>query len=203
MSKRLRTGSGLPLLRPSFPEAEVITYIERGDEPDGPSAGSLYMDDGTNTSTGDAGMRYYDGSVWQDIADFARGTFTPTLLPSTSGTITLGGSTGGRYTLVGRMVTIWAYIDVGSVAAPTGNCDMGGLPFRVSADSPTFINIQVATSNVAMSGSYPLARVGPTGTTLRMLLGKTTGTGFANIPAASFTASSIVYVSGSYETDFL
>jgi len=45
-------------------------------EPDDPINGDVYLDDGTNTSSGARGFRLYNGSAWTDIGlQTAGGTF--------------------------------------------------------------------------------------------------------------------------------
>lgn len=47
---------------------------EQSAEPGGPSSGDIYLDDGTNTSSGNAGFRHYNGSSWEDLGG---GTVSP------------------------------------------------------------------------------------------------------------------------------
>lgn len=62
---------------------------------------------------------------------FERGSWTPTVAPSTSGTITLSANpiTIGRYIRFANMVVCWARIRVSAVSSPVGNANISGLPF--------------------------------------------------------------------------
>ena len=65
------------------------------------------------------------------LDDYEEGTWTATLTPFTSGTITLNVNSG-TYTKIGREVTIKSQIRVGSVASPVGTAvALGGLPFTI------------------------------------------------------------------------
>lgn len=46
----------------------VLNVTERSAEPSSPSAGDIYLDDGTNTTSGAPGLRHYNGSAWEDIS---------------------------------------------------------------------------------------------------------------------------------------
>jgi hypothetical protein len=66
------------------------------------------------------------------LADYEEGTFTATLTPSTSGTITLGTSFNtAAYTKIGRCVTVTGQIIVDSVSSPVGSEVLLNLPFNV------------------------------------------------------------------------
>jgi len=68
------------------------------------------------------------------LADYEEGTWTPTLTPSTSGTITLGSPNACAYTKIGRVVTVNGLIDTASVSAPVGTTvSFNNLPFTSNA----------------------------------------------------------------------
>ena len=68
------------------------------------------------------------------LADYEEGTWTPTLTPATSGTITLGSPNLCAYTKIGRVVTVNGLIDTASVSAPVGaSVTVNNLPFTSSA----------------------------------------------------------------------
>jgi hypothetical protein len=62
------------------------------------------------------------------LDDYEEGTFAPSLIASTSGTVTLDFTTLA-YTKVGRVVTITGEIQVGSVSSPVGDITLENLPF--------------------------------------------------------------------------
>jgi len=68
------------------------------------------------------------------LADYEEGTFTPSLVPGTSGSITLT-TAQAKYTKVGRAVTVTGICEVASVSLPVGTLLLQGLPFTNSADA--------------------------------------------------------------------
>jgi hypothetical protein len=67
------------------------------------------------------------------LADYEEGTFTATLTPSTSGSITLGTNNTLAYTKTGRVVTITGAITVSSVSLPVGTLiKLETLPFAIA-----------------------------------------------------------------------
>lgn len=47
--------------------SDVLNMPAKSTAPSSPTAGDIYMDDGTNHSSGSRGWRQYDGTNWQDI----------------------------------------------------------------------------------------------------------------------------------------
>lgn len=45
-----------------------LNLTERSSAPSSPSAGDIYLDDGTNTASTNPGFRRYTGSVWEDVS---------------------------------------------------------------------------------------------------------------------------------------
>jgi len=66
------------------------------------------------------------------LADYEEGTWTG-LFTCESGTITMGTSVTGKYTKIGRQVTVVGYFDVASVSTPSGTLYLNGLPFTTGA----------------------------------------------------------------------
>jgi hypothetical protein len=67
------------------------------------------------------------------LDDYEENTWTPSLVPSTSGSITLSAAIG-RYTKIGNMVTVFATVVVSSVSSPVGGLRLEGLPFPVGGN---------------------------------------------------------------------
>jgi hypothetical protein len=90
--------------------------------------GSALTEKGRFLATG--GLTFNgDTAAANALDDYEEGTFTATLTPSTSGTITLSSNTC-TYTKIGRQVVIKGFLSVGSVSSPVGTVViMGGLPF--------------------------------------------------------------------------
>jgi hypothetical protein len=71
------------------------------------------------------------------FADYEEGTFTATLTPNTSGSITLSSNNTLAYTKVGRVVVVNGLIDVASVSLPIGTYVLlTTLPFTPATISP-------------------------------------------------------------------
>jgi hypothetical protein len=70
-----------------------------------------------------------DTAAANALDDYEEGTFTATLTPSTSGSITLTPSTCS-YTKIGRQVTVRGQVVVSAISSPIGGTViLGGLPF--------------------------------------------------------------------------
>jgi hypothetical protein len=68
------------------------------------------------------------------LDDYEEGTWTPTLTPATSGTITLSSPTLCAYTKIGRVVTVNGLVDTASVSTPVGaSVTFNNLPFASNA----------------------------------------------------------------------
>ena len=64
------------------------------------------------------------------LDDYEEGTFTPTFVGSTGGTVTLAAAFDKyAYTKVGRVVTITGRVDVSGTPSLSGNLLLQGLPF--------------------------------------------------------------------------
>jgi hypothetical protein len=83
---------------------------------------------------------YLSGSVYlggttssNALDDYEEGTWTPTLTPSTSGTITLNASSDTfQYTKIGRQVTLTGLSSNMTISSPVGDTiELGGLPFSI------------------------------------------------------------------------
>ena len=73
------------------------------------------------------------------LDDYEEGTWTATLTPLTSGSITLSASTCA-YTKVGRLVTVTGQINTNAASSPLGRLRLGGLPFT-SASGTQFESV--------------------------------------------------------------
>ena len=91
------------------------------------------------------------------LADYEEGTFTPSLVCGTSGTITLD-VRNGFYTKIGNVVQVFAYFNVLSVASPVGELRLSGLPFAVG-------------STLGRGGSFSIFAFGLSATATTSLVG--------------------------------
>jgi hypothetical protein len=96
------------------------------------------------------------------LADYEEGTFTPTVDSLTTG----NGTVSGRYTKIGRIVTVTINVIFGSTTAWTGtSVGIGGLPFTSAARSVGLIgmyrsgtgwyNGQAVLDSASTSTTYP------------------------------------------------
>jgi hypothetical protein len=69
------------------------------------------------------------------LADYEEGTWTPTITPSTSGSV-IYTTQDGTYTKVGRQVTI-VFIVAGTKSTSSGDYRIGGIPFNISGSAIT------------------------------------------------------------------
>ncbi|CAM0052648.1 tail protein [Vibrio phage K475] len=111
------------------------------------------------------------------------GEFTPTLTPSTSGSITLTGAYNAlSWYRVGQMVTISGQIRVGSVSSPVGGVKIEGLPFTQLnlADGAERV-AGVALCNNVEAATPPITQFFVSGAGNVMWISGTTGTTTRNI----------------------
>jgi len=86
-------------------------------------------------ASGSGGIQFNgDSAAANALDDYEEGTFTATLVPSGSGTITLNTvAETMAYTKIGRQVTITGQLIVASSASPTGvSVSLTGLPFSIA-----------------------------------------------------------------------
>ena len=133
------------------------------------------------------------------ISDYEEGTFTATLTPDVSGSITLGNGLM-RYTKVGRLVTVSGLIICSAISSPQGSPLIGGLPFTSdnntngvhSGYSTGSIHIQGLASDI---GGVPQLNI-PNNNTIIVIDGFT-GTGNTAI-ADNLSASTQIRICATY-----
>lgn len=114
------------------------------------------------------------------LADYEEGTFNPTVVgSSTAGTVTYANQVG-RYTKVGRLVTVEIYLNW-SAGTGTGNLLFGGLPFTPS--STTYGAVACVPENIALTaGNILVARILASSTSIEPLQTPTGGGGLNTVP---------------------
>jgi len=85
------------------------------------------------------------------LDDYEEGTWTPAFVNIGTGTYT---TQFGRYTKVGRLVTIECYVVIASLGSASGAMTLSGLPFTCSITSTT---PQMWTNNWSSSGQNIVA----------------------------------------------
>jgi hypothetical protein len=124
------------------------------------------------------------------LDDYEEGTFTATITPATSGTITSGGAfTTWTYTKIGRQVTISGVFVISSVASPVGaNVIIGGLPFTIFNNNGAYGAFSAAYFTFATSADSAVAGRHSVNTT-QLTLG---------VDASTVAASDEIYVTATY-----
>ena len=102
------------------------------------------------------------------LADYEEGTFTPSLVPSTSGSITLT-TAAAKYTKVGRAVTVTGICEVASVSSPVGTLQLQGLPFANSADASSRSSGAIYATSLAVTATTSImSRIIPSESQIRI-----------------------------------
>lgn len=98
------------------------------------------------------------------FADYEEGTYTATLTPDTSGTITLSGSVDLlKYTKMGRVITVTGRCSVSSVSSPVGGTIRLSLPFAISTSTESESRIGGAISSYNNVTTVNYAIIGDSG----------------------------------------
>ena len=138
------------------------------------------------------------GMTSELLADYEEGTWTATMVPSTSGTITLSNN-GGTYTKIGRTVTINAALKVASVSSPVGYFTINGLPFSGGAGATFRCSISILGDAMEITMTTSLTASMQSGTVLYVF--KYSGTGSQANCAQDVKANSEFFIGGTYTTD--
>ena len=131
------------------------------------------------------------------LADYEEGTWTATMVPSTSGTITLSNN-GGTYTKIGRTVTINAALKVSSVSSPVGYFTINGLPFSGGAGASFRCSISILGDAMEITMTTSITASMQSGTILYVF--KYNGTGSQANCAQDVKANSEFFIGGTYTT---
>ena len=122
------------------------------------------------------------------LDDYEEGTWTPTLAPATSGTITVASPNLCGYTKIGRVVTVNGVIEASAVSVPVGAfANIGNLPFPSNAN--------VAQRSVGTVRGFSLT-TGALNST--MVITSSTQTAVLYIDASLFQAASQIYFQLTY-----
>ena len=122
------------------------------------------------------------------LSDYEEGTWTPTLTPATSGTITITSPNACGYTKIGSVVTVVGLIDTASVSSPVGTTvTINNLPFASNATG--------SQRSAGTARGFNLTS-GQLGTTMVIISSVTTSVLY--IDASLFQAGSQVYFQLTY-----
>jgi hypothetical protein len=150
--------------------ASSLSYIDLADTASGTPAGSIAYNHIVNAITFATGTNVERARIDSDglkfngdtlaanaLDDYEEGTFTPTIIGSTTaGTATYGGGQAGTYTKIGNVVYFQIYLGY-SGGTGTGNLRIAGLPFTIPNDLPSFtfgafLNVALTASNIPIAG---------------------------------------------------
>jgi hypothetical protein len=136
------------------------------------------------------------------LADYEEGTFTPVVADAaTGGNTGTAGLAKGRYTKIGRSVTVTiAFLDINTTGMTAGNTlHVRGLPFTSVTDA--FVNFPGASYNSQLASTngaiYP--RLGNNSTAITMLDGVAAGSNTSLTVAAITSGQTDLYVTLTYE----
>jgi hypothetical protein len=133
------------------------------------------------------------------LDDYEEGTWTPNLSGSGGGSYTMGGSNGGRYIKIGKMVYATATLQwTGQTTAYSGNLWVAGLPFT-SGGNRSIGSLGAVSGGLAFTSGYGEWNylIDPGYSSVYIIQNSTTGSGYSHGPTVSTTglvyALTIVY----------
>jgi hypothetical protein len=131
------------------------------------------------------------------LDDYEEGTWTPTLSFAGASTgITYGGTTLGRYTKIGNVVTVTGMLVLTSKGSSTGPAQIGGLPFTAANDSIYgSATVGYASGFSSVTGAV-LALVAPN--TTKLAIYQSANGSASGLTNAHFSNTSSVYFTASY-----
>jgi len=106
------------------------------------------------------------GATSELLNDYEEGTFTPTVIgTSTVGTVTYARQLG-RYTKVGNLVTVQIFLSW-SAGTGTGNLAFGGLPFTIANNANEYPSVAIGQfDSIALTASNVPSIIGSPNTTV-------------------------------------
>jgi len=130
------------------------------------------------------------------LADYEEGVFTPIVVgTTTSGTATYTAQVG-RYTKIGRMVSINIYVDYTGHTG-TGNMQIQQLPFTAANVTNNYSTMNIFVNNLSLTAlNYPQIYITPNSTIISMFQFPVGGTALSALP---MDAAAGIIVTGQYE----
>jgi hypothetical protein len=131
------------------------------------------------------------------LNDYEEGTWTPTFAASIIGTITVNsGATVGKYTKIGRQVTVNGTFTVTSVSSPLGEWRIQGLPFTSAAGSGARTAVSVLADTLETTATTSI--VGYVDPSVTYITLYKYAAGAVSEMAADVKAGSYVFVTATY-----
>ena len=140
-----------------------------------------------------------DTATANALSDYEEGTITPTLTPSTSGSITTGNSRVTlQYTKIGNVVHIQGFLEVTSVSSPVGNIQVptGFTPAGTQTSGITGGTCLVSSSSNSLKVNQYTITANPANTYLTIV--PTDGGVFAGDAAQSIGSTADIYINITY-----
>jgi hypothetical protein len=134
------------------------------------------------------------------LDDYEEGTFTVTLLPGTSGSITLDPAYAtARYTKIGRVVSIQGVCVVQSISSPVGTLKIGGLPFASGNAVGNYAAIALQALSLETTATMPgQGAILPNSSVIDVFTRFAGGAGGITSNAADIRAGTEIRFSGTY-----
>ena len=191
-------------------QSSTTTGTGRVNFNDGANSGQILYSHNTNTmdfySGGSYAMRltstgitapqgiFIGGTAAANLLDdYEEGTWTPTIVGSTTAGAFTYSVREGTYTKVGNLVTVNSAIFVtGTATSPAGNVTLTGLPFSIGTQFPSFT---IGWSQYITFADQLAAYGGGTQITLRNMVSGDNG---AALSGSDFGSSFYLFISGSY-----
>jgi hypothetical protein len=129
------------------------------------------------------------------LDDYEEGTFTPILRFGGNGVGMTFAEQTGRYTKIGRQVTVHVRIRLSAKGSSTGNAEVRSLPFTSNSSLPGGITTVLA--NAISTATNPIAAIANNTANVSLL---NQGTSFAALTNANFADNSEIYFTLTYET---
>ena len=191
-----------------FPAADTIGFTEGGVEAMRINSSGNLQTLGTisvgaaTPSTSGAGITFpatqSASSDANTLDDYEEGTWTAAFVPA-SGSITISTSFNtGRYTKVGRLVTVNLHARFTSVSSPSGSLAITGLPFTSSATGQQDRNAGAVAAIAVTTSATPMTAYITNGVTQMTLTGFVAASGGYADAATYINASSELYITITY-----
>ena len=163
-------------------------------------AGAVVLQSSTGISFGNIGTASTGTVVNGVLNNYEEGTWTPSLVPVTSGSITLTAPTNSMsYTRVGNRVHFSGQIVVTSVSSPLGDLRISGLPFSINNTNNGNGAFSVMAAALLNSPAHTaLQGFAPQNSAYLYIRGYYNGGQIVNM-AANVQAGTTIMISGSYQ----
>lgn len=183
----------------------AVTFEPKNTVPSDSQSGTLYYDNGANTTTGYASMRMRNGDSWLDIPFQKSGVVTAANISDGSNSFNMT-TQQTRWTRTGNMVHFQMYLVWDSKGSTTGNLTIrNGLPYdAIDYGSGFFWSVIIQSDAVSLTPNYArmTGRIANNSGWVTFVQEEHGGgSSFSLVPASALDAAGEMYVAGSYITD--